>query len=82
MLFEPGTYIIQSRHNNLVAFNFELALMLKVLKSVSGQDGGSLEVKLTRRAVPTAEPGERRPPPATRRKLPAASAMSAHRDVR
>lgn len=52
MLFEAGSFNVQSRHHNLIAFSLDVGLLLKVLRSASGNDAERLEVKLVQRAVP------------------------------
>ncbi|CAK0780782.1 hypothetical protein CVIRNUC_005173 [Coccomyxa viridis] len=52
VLFEPNSYTCDSRHQNLIAFQFELALLRRVLQAAGANDAESLEVKLTMRSVP------------------------------
>ena len=44
MLFEPDTYTCDSRHLNLIAFEFEVALLRRVLQAAGANDNDSLEV--------------------------------------
>ena len=44
VLFEPGTYTCDSRHQNLIAFQFELGLLRRVLHAAGANDAESLEV--------------------------------------
>ncbi|KIY96220.1 HUS1 checkpoint protein [Monoraphidium neglectum] len=59
VLFEPGTFNVQSRHHNLIAFSVDVGLLLKVLRSASGNDTERLEVKLVQKSV--AMPGQEEP---------------------
>ncbi|KAK9829193.1 hypothetical protein WJX72_004433 [[Myrmecia] bisecta] len=52
VLFEPDTYRVQSRHNNLIAFSFDLALLSRVLRAAAQNDADMLEMKLAMRSVP------------------------------
>ena len=47
MLFNLGSYNCSSRHNNLIAFSFEVALLLRVLRSAGATDSDALEVALS-----------------------------------
>ena len=47
VLFEPGTYTCDSRHQNLIAFQFELGLLRRVLHAAGANDAESLEVCLS-----------------------------------
>ena len=58
-LFEPGTFVAQSRHHNLIAFAVDASLMLKVLRSAAGAPVERLEAKLLQKAVPV--PGQDEP---------------------
>ena len=51
VLFEIDSYRCTSKHHNLIAFSFEVALLLRVLRSASSQDTDNLEVKLAMRAT-------------------------------
>ena len=44
VLFEPNTYICDSRHNNLIAFQLEVGLLRRVLQAAGAHDADSLEV--------------------------------------
>lgn len=44
VLFEPGTYTCDSRHQNLIAFQFEPGLLRRVLHAAGANDAESLEV--------------------------------------
>ena len=44
VLFEPNTYICDSRHNNLIAFQLEVGLLRRVLQAAGANDADSLEV--------------------------------------
>ena len=50
MLFEPDL-CVQSRHHNLVAFHFELALMLRVIKAATTNGADRTQVKLAMRSL-------------------------------
>ena len=47
VLFNLGSYNCSSRHNNLIAFSFEVALLLRVLRSAGATDSDALEVALS-----------------------------------
>ncbi len=51
-LFEPGTVNVQSRHRNLIAFQLEVGLLLRVMRAAAANGADRLEVKLTMRALP------------------------------
>eukprot|EP00884_Botryococcus_braunii_P015936 jgi/Botrbrau1/3025/Bobra.0070s0021.1 len=51
-LFEPGTVNVQSRHRNLIAFQLEVGLLLRVMRAAAANAADRLEVKLTMRALP------------------------------
>jgi len=63
VLFEQGTFNVQSRHHNLIAFSVDVGLLLKVLRSASGNDTERLEAKLVQKAVrlPGQDEPEQRP---------------------
>lgn len=63
VLFEQGSFNVQSRHHNLIAFSLDVGLLLKVLRSASGADTERLEVKLAQKPVrvPGAEEPEMKP---------------------
>eukprot|EP00983_Pelagomonas_calceolata_P059390 1145905-Pelagomonas_calceolata.AAC.3 len=64
VLFHPETYSICSKHYNLIAFNVELGLLLRVLRAAGANQAELLEVKLTQKAAPgaaTSTPVESRP---------------------
>ena len=63
VLFEPGSFNVQSRHHNLIAFSLDVGLLLKVLRSASGNASDRLEVKLVQKSVrvPGQEEAEPRP---------------------
>ncbi|KAF5831845.1 DNA damage checkpoint protein [Dunaliella salina] len=64
VLFHPETYSICSKHYNLIAFNVELGLLLRVLRAAGANQAELLEVKLTQKAAPAAAastPVESRP---------------------
>lgn len=44
ILFEPNTYICDSRHKNLIAFQLEVGLLRRVLQAAGAHDADSLEV--------------------------------------
>ena len=46
VLFEPNTYTCDSRHENLIAFQFDLGLLRRVLQAAGANDAESLEVSL------------------------------------
>lgn len=49
VLFEPNTYTCESRHNNLIAFQFEVGLLRRVLQAAGANDADSLEVSTSAR---------------------------------
>ncbi|KAG1670188.1 hypothetical protein FOA52_014964 [Chlamydomonas sp. UWO 241] len=49
VLFESTSYRCQSKHHNLIAFQVEVGLLLRVLRSASTNGADSLEVKLTQK---------------------------------
>lgn len=57
VLFLPETYSISSKHHNLIAFNMELSLLLRVLRAAGAHGAELLEVKLTQKSVPGAAGG-------------------------
>lgn len=59
VLFERGSFNVQSRHHNLIAFSVDAGLLLKVLRSASGNDTERLEAKLVQK--PMAVPGQDEP---------------------
>lgn len=59
VLFEAGTFNVQSRHHNFIAFSVDATLLLKVLKSASGNDTERLDVKLVQK--PVRMPGQEEP---------------------
>ena len=62
VLFEPETYRTISKNHNLIAFAFEVPLLLRVLKAAGNNAADSLEVKLAMRTlagVPTQQPVSR-----------------------
>ena len=44
VLFDLDSYKCSSKHNNLIAFSFEVALLLRVLRSAGATDSDALEV--------------------------------------
>lgn len=52
VLFEPNTYICDSRHSNLIAFQLEVGLLRRVLQAAGAHDADSLEVCSSDRGVP------------------------------
>ncbi len=44
VLFETNMYTCDSRHQNLIAFQFELPLLRRVLQAAGANDAESLEV--------------------------------------
>lgn len=54
MLFIPESYKCSSRHNDLVAFSFDVSLMLRVLRSAHTNSADVLELKLCMRQLPAA----------------------------
>ena len=62
VLFEPETYRTISKNHNLIAFAFEVPLLLRVLKAAGNNAADSLEVKLAMRTLaggPTQQPVSR-----------------------
>lgn len=62
MLFEPETYRTISKKDNLIAFVFEIPLLLRVLKAAGNNAADSLEVKLAMRTLssgPSTQPVSR-----------------------
>ena len=62
MLFEPETYRTISKKDNLIAFVFEIPLLLRVLKAAGNNATDSLEVKLAMRTLssgPSTQPVSR-----------------------
>ena len=55
VLFEPGTYSVQSRYKNFIAFQLEMALLLRVLKAAGANNAEQVEVKLALRTVQVAD---------------------------
>ena len=53
VLFEPETYRTISKKDNLIAFVFEIPLLLRVLKAAGNNAADSLEVKLAMRTLST-----------------------------
>ncbi len=51
VLFEPETYKTISKNHNLIAFVFEVPLLLRVLKAAGNNAADSLEVKLAMRTM-------------------------------
>ncbi|GIL98554.1 hypothetical protein Vretimale_3914 [Volvox reticuliferus] len=51
-LFDVDTYRCQSKHFNLIAFQVEVGLLLRVLKGAAATNSEMVEVKLTTRQVP------------------------------
>ena len=47
VLFEPDTWKVQSRHNNLVAFKFEVAHLKGALRAASNSNAEFVEIKLS-----------------------------------
>lgn len=56
VLFDQESYKLQSKHFNLIAFQCDVALLVRVLRGAGANDADVLEVKLTQRSV--AVPGE------------------------
>ena len=52
-MFEPETYRTISKKDNLIAFVFEIPLLLRVLKAAGNNAADSLEVKLAMRTLST-----------------------------
>ena len=52
-MFEPETYRTISKKENLIAFVFEIPLLLRVLKAAGNNAADSLEVKLAMRTLST-----------------------------
>ncbi|KAG2498935.1 hypothetical protein HYH03_003125 [Edaphochlamys debaryana] len=50
-LFSPDTYRCQSKHCNLIAFQVQVELLLRVLKGAAATNSDVVEVKLTNRTV-------------------------------
>jgi HUS1 checkpoint protein len=63
VLFEPGTFNVQSRHHNLIAFSLDVGLLLRVLRSASGNHAERVEAKLVQKPVrvPGSDEPEQRP---------------------
>lgn len=63
VLFEAGSFTVVSRHHNFIAFSVDAALLLKVLRSASGNETERLEVKLAQKPVqiPGQDEPEQRP---------------------
>ncbi|KAL3150371.1 hypothetical protein ABBQ32_000210 [Trebouxia sp. C0010 RCD-2024] len=62
VLFEPETYRTISKKDNLIAFVFEIPLLLRVLKAAGNNAADSLEVKLAMRTLsigPSTQPVSR-----------------------
>jgi HUS1 checkpoint protein len=64
VLFEPGTYRCQSSYQDTVAFDFDVSLALKVLRSAASHGAATVDVKLTNAplsstATPTLQPALR-----------------------
>ncbi|GLC59424.1 hypothetical protein PLESTB_001484600 [Pleodorina starrii] len=57
-LFDPDSYRCQSKHFNLIAFQVEVGLLLRVLKGAAATNADLVDVKLTMRQVagPAGEP--------------------------
>ncbi|KAJ9533781.1 hypothetical protein QJQ45_026865 [Haematococcus lacustris] len=55
VLFYQDSYVLASKHHNLVAFVVEIGLLLRVLHAVEANEAESLDVKLTQK--PVAVPG-------------------------
>ncbi|GLI58573.1 hypothetical protein VaNZ11_000200 [Volvox africanus] len=51
-LFEVESYRCQSKHFNLIAFQVEVGLLLRVLKGAAATNSEMVEVKLTTRQIP------------------------------
>lgn len=61
-MFEPETYRTISKKDNLIAFVFEIPLLLRVLKAAGNNAADSLEVKLAMRTYssgPSTQPVSR-----------------------
>ena len=61
-MFEPETYRTISKKDNLIAFVFEIPLLLRVLKAAGNNAADSLEVKLAMRTLssgPSTQPVSR-----------------------
>jgi HUS1 checkpoint protein len=56
-LFHPDTYSISSKHHNLIAFQVELGLLMRVLRGAGANEVEVLDVKLTQKASPGAAAG-------------------------
>ena len=63
VLFNEGSYVVKSRHYNLIAFSVDISMLLKVLSSAGVNDADLLEVKLTQKAIqiPGTEDRENKP---------------------
>jgi len=61
VLFSPATYSICSKHHNLIAFNVELGLLLRVLRAAGANEAELLEVKLTQKPAPGSALGQSTP---------------------
>lgn len=51
VLFQEGSYTIASKHANLIAFNCDLGLLLRVLRTAFSHDAERLDVKLIQKRV-------------------------------
>ncbi|KFM28667.1 putative histone-lysine N-methyltransferase ATXR3 [Auxenochlorella protothecoides] len=57
VLFEPGSFHIESRCDNKIAFALDTALLLRVLHAAAANDASSLEMRLTMRACSSSMSG-------------------------
>ncbi|GMH40828.1 hypothetical protein BSKO_08732 [Bryopsis sp. KO-2023] len=51
MLFEPDSYMLNSKNNDTIAFAFDLPLLKNVIRNAGGDNVASVEVKLVNRMV-------------------------------
>ena len=51
VLFAPDTWKVQSRHNNLVAFKFEVAHLKGALRAASNSNAEFVEMRLTMKST-------------------------------
>ena len=52
LVFEQDSYLCQSKHKNLIAFDYELKLLERVLHGASANQADALELRLSVRHIP------------------------------
>lgn len=62
-LFEPDSYIVESKADNCIAFTVSISLLLKAISAANDHDAQVLHIKLTTRAAPGPEPTQIRQRP-------------------